>query len=51
MFKNPAEYAAALLDFTGGNRLLATKTLFEAEQQFRLPQSFVADVFNVITGN
>jgi hypothetical protein len=51
MFKNPAEYAAVLLDFTGGNRMEAVALLFEARTEFRLPQPYVADVFNILTGN
>lgn len=51
MFKSPETYAAKLLEFTGGNRMEAVAILFEARTEFRLPQAYVADVFNIITGN
>lgn len=51
MFKTPEEYALTILNFTGGNRLEAVKVLFEAAETFRIPQNYLADVFNIITGN
>lgn len=51
MFKSPETYAATLLDYTGGNRFEAVRVLFDAEKEFKLPRTFVVDVFNVITGN
>ena len=51
MLKNPAEYAAQILDLVMGNKMDAIRVLFEAEKQFKLPRVYVADTFNVITGN
>lgn len=49
--KTATEYAVMLLNYTGGNKLLAVKALFDAETEFKLSKDYVADVFNIITGN
>lgn len=51
IFKPANEYAVMLLDISGGDKISAIKMLFAAQEEYNMPRSYVADVFNIITGN